>query len=112
MKAVTPLCAAGMLVLGAALSVAGQAQPSAQSSTSSADEITVSGCVQREADYRKTQDAGRGGVAGTGVGTGNEFVLEVNTVPGLTPSCSSPLAFFGCRAKRSSERRWTAALRL
>jgi hypothetical protein len=64
-----------MLVLGAALSAAGQAQPSAQSSTSSADEITVSGCVQREADYRKTHDAGRGGVAGTGVGTGNEFVL-------------------------------------
>jgi hypothetical protein len=60
-----------MLVLGAALS----AQSSAQSSTSSADEITVSGCVQREADYRKAHDAGRGGVAGTGVGTGNEFVL-------------------------------------
>ena len=75
MKAVTPLCAAGLLVLGTTLSAAAQAQSSAQSATSGADEITVSGCVQREADYRKTHDAGRGGVAGTGVGAGNEFVL-------------------------------------
>ena len=37
--------------------------------------VTVSGCVQNEADYRKTQDKGRGGAAGTGVGVGNEFVL-------------------------------------
>jgi len=65
----------GVLVLGAAVSAAGQAQSSAQSSTSGADQITVSGCVQREADYRKAHDAGRGGVVGTGVGTGNEFVL-------------------------------------
>jgi hypothetical protein len=35
----------------------------------------VTGCIQREADYRKARDAGRGGVAGTGVGAGNEFVL-------------------------------------
>ena len=41
----------------------------------STTEITVTGCVQREADYRKARDAGRGGVAGTGVGAGNEFVL-------------------------------------
>lgn len=72
---VTPLSAVGVLVLGAAVSAAGQAQSSAQSSTSGADQITVSGCVQREADYRKAHDAGRGGVVGTGVGTGNEFVL-------------------------------------
>lgn len=72
---VTSLAAAGVLVLGAAVSAAGQAQSSAQSSTSGADQITVSGCVQRESDYRKAHDAGRGGVVGTGVGTGNEFVL-------------------------------------
>jgi hypothetical protein len=72
---VTPLAAAGVLVLGAALSAAGQAQSSATSSTSGADEITVSGCVQLESDYRKAHDAGRGGVVGTGVGAGNEFVL-------------------------------------
>jgi hypothetical protein len=37
--------------------------------------VTVSGCIQREADFRKARDAGRGGVVGTGVGVGNEFVL-------------------------------------
>lgn len=37
--------------------------------------ITVTGCIQREADYRKATDAGKGGVAGTGVGVSNEFVL-------------------------------------
>lgn len=35
----------------------------------------ITGCVQRETDYRRAQDSGRGGVAGTGVGAGNEFVL-------------------------------------
>jgi hypothetical protein len=31
--------------------------------------------VQRESDYRKMNDAGRGGVLGTGLGRGNEYVL-------------------------------------
>lgn len=56
-----------------------QSQPptsaAAQQPTAAAEQITVAGCIQREADYRKVQDAGRGGVAGTGVGVGNEFVL-------------------------------------
>ncbi|MBI4485858.1 MAG: hypothetical protein HY655_07595 [Acidobacteria bacterium] len=37
--------------------------------------ITRVGCIQREADYRRTHDLGRGGVAGTGLGRGNEYVL-------------------------------------
>jgi hypothetical protein len=37
--------------------------------------ITVVGCVQHESDYRKMNDAGRGGVLGTGLGRGNEYVL-------------------------------------
>jgi hypothetical protein len=44
-------------------------------SPAQAQPITVIGCVQREADYRKAQAAGRGGVAGTGVGAANEFIL-------------------------------------
>jgi hypothetical protein len=36
---------------------------------------TLVGCVEREADYRRAQDAGRGGAAGTGAGVGNEYVL-------------------------------------
>lgn len=37
--------------------------------------ITVAGCVQKETDYRKANDKGRAGVAGTGIGADNEFVL-------------------------------------
>jgi hypothetical protein len=39
-------------------------------------QVTVTGCVQSEADYRSAQDKGRGGVAGTGVGVANEFILS------------------------------------
>ena len=38
-------------------------------------QVTLIGCVQREADYRQAQDKGRGGVAGTGVGVKDEFIL-------------------------------------
>src|SRR5512134_740221 len=38
-------------------------------------QVTMTGCIQSEADYRRARDAGRGGVAGTGLGAGNEFVL-------------------------------------
>ena len=51
------------------------ARPSTQSATPEEQQVTVVGCIQREADYRRKQDAGKGGVAGTGVGGGNEFVL-------------------------------------
>jgi hypothetical protein len=37
--------------------------------------ITVVGCIQRESDYRRQQDAGRGGFLSTGLGLGNEYVL-------------------------------------
>lgn len=37
--------------------------------------ITVVGCVQRESDYRRQNDTGQGGVVGTGIGIGNEYVL-------------------------------------
>ena len=41
-----------------------------------AGEITLVGCIQREADYRRQHDSGRGGVAGTGLGRGNEYILS------------------------------------
>ncbi|HVG56129.1 MAG TPA: hypothetical protein VM846_16935 [Vicinamibacterales bacterium] len=51
------------------------------------EQVTVSGCIQRETDYRRARDAGRGGVAGTGLGAGNEFVL-MNTamIPASAPA--------------------------
>lgn len=63
----------------------------AQSATgkAAAETITVTGCVQRESDYRKANDKGRGGVAGTGVGQENEFVLVAATPGRGTPSATS-----------------------
>jgi len=49
--------------------------PSTQTARASGDQVTVTGCIQREADYRRSTGAGQGGVAGTGVGGANEFVL-------------------------------------
>ena len=46
------------------------------------EQISVTGCVQREADYRKAQDKGRGGALGTGVGVENEYVLTNMTMSG------------------------------
>ena len=70
-------------VMGAAAIVAiagvdpsqASSQSSAAQSASAQQQVTVAGCVQLESDYRKAQDAGRGGAAGTGIGAGNEFVL-------------------------------------
>jgi hypothetical protein len=59
------------------------AQPQA---SAPAETVTVTGCVQREADYRKARDAGRGGVANTGVGAGNEFILAEASMPGAATS--------------------------
>ena len=53
----------------------GAGAPAPQQAAGADERVTVTGCIQREADYRKARDAGRGGVAGTGVGAGNEFVL-------------------------------------
>jgi hypothetical protein len=49
-------------------------QPSAQA-TAPEKEVTIVGCVQREADYRREKNLGGGGAAGTGAGVGNEFVI-------------------------------------
>jgi hypothetical protein len=72
------VCVAGILAFGAvAIGQQPPAQPQAQSEAraSTDQQITVTGCVQSESDYRKAKDAGKGGVAGTGIGAGNEFVL-------------------------------------
>lgn len=83
-----------VLSAGAAL---GTASPFAQTPTRTAsDVITIVGCVQRETEYRAQVADGKGGVAGTGAGANNEFVLHsIRTVsndtlkptarPGITP---------------------------
>lgn len=57
--------------------------------------VTIIGCVQRESDYRRARDAGKGGVAGTGIGAGNEFVL-VNA--SITPAPDTPAGTAGTSA--------------
>lgn len=47
----------------------------AQQTPAAAQQISVTGCIQSEADYRRARNQGRGGVAGSGLGAGNEFVL-------------------------------------
>lgn len=51
--------------------------PSAQSAgqQTAMESVTITGCVQSEADYRRAHNLGRGGAVGTGAGVGNEYVL-------------------------------------
>jgi hypothetical protein len=91
--------AASFGIAAGALAAAGpQSQQPPSSAPSSSEErtaagqkVTVVGCIQREADFRKAQDAGRGGVAGTGVGVGNEYVLtSASMTSGASGSAASP----------------------
>lgn len=56
------------------------AQPTGQVGVADETPIMLVGCIQREADYRRTHDLGRGGVAGTGLGRGNSSMRR-----GLVP---------------------------
>ena len=57
-------------------------QPNQKDPTRSAlDVITVTGCVEKEADYRASISEGKGGTLGSGAGAPNEYVLRsVQTV--------------------------------
>ena len=70
------MCAAGMLSLCTVAFAQQAGQPAPGAGTAPGGQITVTGCIQREADYRQARDAGKGGAAGTGVGAGNEFILS------------------------------------
>jgi hypothetical protein len=71
------VCAAGLLLSAMTATASAQAatQTTGQGGSEDRTPITLVGCVQRESDYRKMNDSGRGGVAGTGLGRGNEYVL-------------------------------------
>jgi hypothetical protein len=60
------------------------AQSAAQQPTQTAPEqqVTIVGCVQREEDYRKANNLGKGGAVGTGAGAGDEFVLVNASISG------------------------------
>jgi hypothetical protein len=77
-SAALTVAATAIVSMAAFAQTSSQPQPQSGSATSSAQDaqqVIVVGCVQSESDYRRARDAGRGGVAGSGVGAGNEFVL-------------------------------------
>ena len=81
-RVIAHLCFAGIVGLSA---VAGAQTPSGQT--------TITGCVVSESEYRKMHDAGRGGVVGTGVGAGNEFILaDASTGPASSGASTSARA--------------------
>lgn len=69
-------------------------QPAAQVGTQPETPITLVGCIQREADYRREKDKGRGGAVGTGTGVGNEFVLINASI--ATPDTPAPASAEPC----------------
>ena len=73
-----------------------------QQSTAAAQQVSVIGCIQREADYRRARNQGRGGVAGTGVGVGNEYVLvnaSMAPAAGRTAAAGAPTGTAGTTAE-------------
>jgi hypothetical protein len=86
--------AAGMLTCTTAFAQTSQTPTTTPTQTGTQPEtsITLVGCLQREADYRREQASGRGGAVGMGTGVGNEFVL-VNASMGAagtsTPSATT-----------------------
>jgi collagen type VII alpha len=88
--AMSAAAAAAMTVGALAQSQQPPTSGSSQSTASAQQQVTMTGCVQREADYRRAQDAGQGGVAGTGAGGANEFVLvNASTSSGATAGTSA-----------------------
>ena len=85
--------ASAAAVLATAIAAFAQSAPQSASPTAQANKqqetpVTLVGCVIRETEYRKANESGKGGALGTGVGSGNEFVL-VNAsriTAGLPPS--------------------------
>ena len=76
--------AAAVLIFG----IAGSAQTTGQRKVDTPEtQVTLVGCIQREADYRRANDAGKGGPLGSGLRLGNEFVLV--TSPGGEGDCAT-----------------------
>ena len=78
-------------------------KPPTTQAGAAAQTVTVIGCVQREEDYRKANNLGRGGPAGSGVGAGNEFVLaNAMMAPSSGGGAAAPRAPTGTGGAASS----------
>jgi hypothetical protein len=85
-SAVMSLAAGTVLLLAMSTQTTAQGQSTPTAAAPQDQSVTVVGCVVREADYRRATDAGKGGVAGTGVGAGNEFILANASMAGASGS--------------------------
>jgi hypothetical protein len=94
---------AGALLLAAAPIITAPA-PLAQGAATKAPEqqVTVTGCIQRETDYRKAHDKGRAGVAGTGLGADNEFVLTNVSMTGASTGAAAAYELTGSNEKMAA----------
>ncbi len=72
MKHIRTMTVAGLLAATGWLPLGAQTEKPA-----AAGEVTMIGCVELERDYRARKQSGRGGVLGSGVGVGDEFVLTM-----------------------------------
>ena len=74
--------------------------PAPQQAGSAARTVTLVGCIQGEADYRKAGNLGRGGTAGSGVGVGNELVLfDAKITAGAPPAAGAATGTTGAAAR-------------
>ncbi|MGH9370382.1 MAG: hypothetical protein ACRD15_02490 [Vicinamibacterales bacterium] len=66
--------------------------------TQTQQQVTLVGCIQREAEFRQAAGSGRGGAMGTGIGVGNEFVLtnaKSSTEAGAQSASGTPTTTSG-----------------
>jgi hypothetical protein len=87
--------AAAVLLSALPLVSLAQTTPSARTEAKSdATPVTLVGCLQKETDYRRTHDLGKGGAVGTGAGAGNEYVL-INAWRGTAARADADCSFQG-----------------
>ncbi len=71
--------AIGIVTAGMTAFAAAEQSAPARKGRDAGNAVTITGCVQREADYRHATGSGTGGVGGFGLGLGDEYVL-INAV--------------------------------
>jgi hypothetical protein len=78
-----------------------------QSMDASAEQVTLTGCVQSEADFRRAKGMAKGGPASSGVGVGNEFVIidasKSSSASGAATPADAPAGTSGAAAGNAFE---------
>ena len=85
-QGLTTLAVGLLLASSTTLAAQGTTQKDRAAAMTKGAEVQLVGCLEYETDYRARMNTGKGGVLGTGVGAGNEYVLSNAAVapPGAT----------------------------